>query len=384
MSKEQAKGRIVAIDLMRGMTVAGMILVNNPGSWGHMYAPLQHAEWTGLTPTDLVFPFFLFIMGVSMYLSLSKSRFTLNRQTGWKVLRRTLLLCLIGWVVGFVAVFLRRWFHPDPEADLTERLLHAVDYLPHMRISGVFVRLGLTYGLGALLLMTIPHKRLPALIGATLAGYALLLILGNGYVYGPENILSRIDRTILTESHMYSDNGIDPEGLVSTIPAVMQVLIGSLVGERMMRHEGDRRILGLLISGLLMALVGYLLSGWLPVSKKIWSPSFVLITCGLGATLLGLLVWLTEERGGERYLAFFRPFGANALFSYLASTVLCLLFLYIPVTADGLGIAGLSWRLLSGAITELKLASLTYSLIFLGINWLIAHTLYKKNIFIKL
>lgn len=384
MSKEQAKGRIVAIDLMRGMTVAGMILVNNPGSWGHMYAPLQHAEWTGLTPTDLVFPFFLFIMGVSMYLSLSKSHFTLNRQTGWKVLRRTLLLCLIGWVVGFVAIFLRRWFHPDPEADLTERLLHAVDYLPHMRISGVFVRLGLTYGLGALLLMTIPHKRLPALIGATLTGYALLLILGNGYVYGPENILSRIDRAILTENHMYSDNGIDPEGLVSTIPAVMQVLIGSLVGERMMRYEGHRRILGLLISGVLMALVGYLLSGWLPVSKKIWSPTFVLITCGLGATLLGLLVWLTEERGGERYLAFFRPFGANALFSYLASTVLCLLFLYIPVTADGLGIAGLSWRLLSGAITEPKLASLTYSLIFLGINWLIAHTLYKKNLFIKL
>ena len=196
MSKEQAKGRIVAIDLMRGMTVAGMILVNNPGSWGHMYAPLQHAEWTGLTPTDLVFPSFLFIMGVSMYLSLSKSHFTLNRQTGWKVLRRTLLLCLIGWAVGFVAVFLRRWFHPDPEANLTERLLHAVDYLPHMRISGVFVRLGLTYGLGALLLMTIPHKRLPALIGATLAGYALLLLLGDGYVYGPENILSRISSSV--------------------------------------------------------------------------------------------------------------------------------------------------------------------------------------------
>lgn len=380
---EQRSRRIVSIDLMRGMTVAGMILVNNPGSWGHMYAPLRHAEWNGLTPTDLIFPFFLFIMGVSMYLSLSKYDFELTRESGLKVLRRTVLLCLIGWGVGMLSVFLRRWFHPAPEADLGERLLHALDYLPHMRLSGVFVRLGLTYGLGSLLLMTVPHKHLGTVIGVTLVGYAILLLAGGGYIYGEENILSRIDRAILSEQHMYLDKGIDPEGLVSTIPAVMQVLIGSLIGREIKRSTGDRRIVHFFAIGALMALGGYLLSGWLPINKKIWSPTFVLVTCGLGSMLLGLLTWATEERA-PRWLAPFRHFGANALFTYLASTVMTLLFLYIPVTAEGVGFAGIAWRTLTSLIEEPKLASLTYSLIFLGLNWLIAYTLYKKQIIIKL
>lgn len=383
VTREKSK-RVVAIDLMRGMTVAGMILVNNPGSWGHMYAPLRHAEWNGLTPTDLVFPFFLFIMGVSMYLSLSKYGLELTKKSGLKVLRRTILLCLIGWGVGMLSVFLRRWFHPAPEADLTERLLHALDYWPHMRISGVFVRLGLTYGLGSLLLMTFPTKHLPTLIGLTLVGYAILLLAGDGYLYGPENILSRIDRGILTEDHMYKDNGIDPEGLASTIPAVMQVLVGALVGRELSRTSGEGRVVRLLIIGTIMALVGYLLSGWLPVNKKIWSPTFVLVTCGLGSMLLGLLTWLTDEVGKGGWLAPFRHFGANALFTYLASTVLTLLMLYVPVTAEGVGIAGLAWRGLSSLIAEPKLASLTYSILFLGLNWLIAYTLYKKQIIIKL
>lgn len=382
MTGTEKKERIAAVDIMRGMTVAGMILVNNPGSWGHMYAPLRHAEWNGLTPTDLVFPFFLFIMGVSIYLSLSKYHLTLDRHTGWKVLRRTLLLILIGWAVGFLAFFLRHWFHPAP--DVPSRLGAALDYIPHMRLSGVFVRLGLTYGLGALLFLTVPHRQLRWVIAAILVGYAILLLVGGGYNYGPENVLSRVDRAVLTDAHMYHDHGIDPEGLLSTIPATAQVLIGCLIGERMMQSKGDGRIADMMTLGAVIALVGYLLSGWLPVNKKVWSPTFVLVTCGLATLLLGLLLRATDRSWSRRVPKIFRPFGANALFTYLASTVLTLLFLYIPITPDGLGISGWAWQALSSAIAKPELASLTYSLIFLGLNWLLALLLYKKQIFIKL
>lgn len=376
--------RIVAIDLLRGITVAGMILVNNPGSWADMYAPLRHAEWNGLTPTDLVFPFFLFIMGVSTYLSLSKRGLRPDCRTIWKVIRRALLLILIGWGVGLFSFFLAQWFDPEPGVSLWDRLRHALDYLPHMRLSGVFVRLGLTYGLGALLFLTLSRRGLRLLIIGILIGYGIVLLAGDGYLYGPANILSRIDRAVLTDSHMYHDNGIDPEGLLSTLPAVAQVLLGCLVGERMMQSHGDRRIADLMVIGLVMALVGYLLSGLLPLNKKVWSPTFVLVTCGFAAMILGLLIRVTDEAKGAKWFGFFRPFGANALFTYLTSTVLSLLAIRIPVTSDGQTLYGMSWQALSGLFADPRAASLTYALLFLGLNWLIAYPLYKKQIYIKL
>lgn len=376
--------RIVAIDILRGMTVAGMILVNNPGSWGHMYAPLRHAAWNGLTPTDLVFPFFLFIMGVSMYISLSKFDFTLSRPALYKIVRRTVLLILIGWVVGFLATFLRRWFHPEEGATLLERLVHAVDYPSHMRILGVFPRLGLTYGLASLLLLTVHRQSMKWVITGVLLLYSVLLLAGDGYVYGPENLLGRVDRALLGKAHMYNDNGIDPEGVLSTLPATMQVLIGALVGGRLMREQGDRRMVVLFVIGTVLALTGYVLGWWLPVNKKVWSPSFVLVTCGLATLLLALLIWITDVWGKVKWAGFFRHFGANALFTYLASTVLTLLFLYVPLRADGKGLAGIAWSGLSGALPSPELASLVYSLIFLGLNWVIAYILFRKRIFIKL
>lgn len=376
--------RIIAIDILRGMTVAGMILVNNPGSWGHMYAPLRHAEWNGLTPTDLVFPFFLFIMGVSMYISLSKFDLRLSRPVLYKIVRRTVLLILIGWAVGFLATFLRRWFHPEEGAALAERLLHAADYPSHMRILGVFPRLGLTYGLASILLLTVRRRGIKWLIALVLAGYSILLLSGGGYVYGPENILGRVDRAILGEAHMYNDNGIDPEGVLSTLPAAMQVLIGALIGGRLMRERGDRRMLTLFVIGTLLALSGYVMGWWLPVNKKVWSPSFVLVTCGLATLLLSLLIWVTEVWGRVKWAAFFRHFGANALFTYLASTVLTLLFLHVPVRVDGRGVAARAWAGLTELFPDRDAASFAYSLIFLGLNWIIAYILYRKRIFIKL
>ncbi|MDO5036203.1 MAG: heparan-alpha-glucosaminide N-acetyltransferase domain-containing protein [Porphyromonas sp.] len=386
----QKSGRVKAIDVLRGMTVAGMILVNNPGSWGHMYAPLRHAPWNGLTPTDLIFPFFLFIMGVSMYISMSKQNFEPTPQLYRKIFKRTILLILIGWLVGTFSYFLRMWYvlGEDPSLTFWQRLGQSLWSLPTLRILGVFPRLGLTYCIAALLTLWLTRKDLVKVSMIVLVLYAVLLLIGNGngYEYGEANILARVDRAILTPAHMYSDKGVDPEGILSTIPASIQVVVGVLVGHVVMNMRGDSRLVRLFVIGVSMALVGYILGWWLPVNKKVWSPTFVFVTCGLGTTLLALLIYTIDHKGHEKWTRFFAPFGVNPLFTYLASTVLALLFLRIRIpTTDGFTtVASWGYQSLFALFEIPKLASFVYSLIFLLINWGLGYILYKKKIYIKL
>lgn len=380
--------RIKAIDLLRGMTVAGMIIVNNPGSWGHIYPPLRHASWNGMTPTDLVFPFFLFIMGVSMYISLSKFQFQPTRELYRKIAKRTILLIVIGWLVSIFSFFLRNWYAlgEDPSISFWSRVGQSLWAFPHLRILGVFPRLGLTYGIAALLTVWLSQNKLKTVVWVTLVLYALLLLFGNGYEYGEANILSRVDRAILTPAHMYSDNGIEPEGLLSTIPAAMQVVVGVLIGHILMTNKEDKRLVLLFQTGVTLALVGYIVSWFLPLNKKIWSPSFVLVTCGLATLFLASLIYLVDHNKRAKWLRFFTPFGANALATYLASTVLTLLFLRVRIpTAEGYTtIYRWGYESLCQLLVIPELASLAYALLFLLINWSIGYTLYRNKIFIKI
>ena len=197
--------RLLALDVMRGSTIAGMILVNNPGSWGYVYSPLKHAQWNGLTPTDLIFPFFMFIMGISTYISLRKYNFTFSTPAALKIIKRTIVIFLIGIAINWFALLC--YYHdPLPFAQI--------------RVLGVMQRLALCYGASALIALLIKHKYIPYLIVALLVGYFILLITGNGFAYNETNILSIVDRSILGDAHMYQDNHIDPEGLLSTIPYI--------------------------------------------------------------------------------------------------------------------------------------------------------------------
>ena len=381
--------RIQSVDVLRGLTVAAMILVNNPGSWGHMYAPLRHAEWIGLTPTDLIFPFFLFIMGVSIHLALHKHVLHPTPQVVRHVIKRAILLILIGWGIVWLSFFLRHLFKlgEDPSISLGSRLAQSLWALPHLRILGVFPRLGITYGIAALLTLYFRERTLIRISVVALVLYSLILLFGNGYVYGEENILSIVDRAILTPAHMYSDNGIEPEGILSTIPATVQVLIGVLVGKRMMSAtEGDLRLVRLFTIGASLAVAGVILGWFMPMSKKAWTPSFVLTTCGLATLLLGWFIRLEELKIGTRVTRFFLPFGANALFTYLASTVLSLLFIFVRIpTAGGYTtVAGWGYRSLLAPVQIPELASFLYSFLFMLLNWSLGLILYRKKIFIKL
>ena len=333
-----------------------MVLVNNPGNWQYNWAPLHHAEWNGLMFADLVFPLFLFIMGVSMYFSLSKGGFKLS----WKMLRRALLLILIGLVLNW----------------LSGAVWGGGLSLSRLRYTGVLQRFALCFGISALLICLLPRKSLPWIAIILLAGYSVALLLGNGYVYGPENIVARADSSIIPKNHLYNDHGIDPEGLLSTIPSVAHTLIGFLVGALI----GKRRQSEVLFTGIGLLALGLIASIWLPVNKKIWSPSFVLVLCGIGTLLLCGIYYLTDEKAVWRKSGFFKAFGSNAIYCYVISHfigwafILCGFQRWISQLCTDIG---------ANSPISATLISLGYSLLVVLVTSLTTLPLYKKGIYIK-
>ena len=326
------------------MTMAFMVLVNLPGSWSAIFPILRHASWNGMTPTDFIFPNFLFVMGVSMFFSLRKQNFTLNG----KMLKRFLLLLGIGLLINVIS--------------------HFVYGSESIRFTGVLQRFALCFGASALIICKVNHKHLPWLVTGLLAAYSALLLLGNGYEYGPDNILSRVDRALLG-SHLYNDQGIDPEGLLSTLPAIAHTLIGFLVGKIL--ASGDFRKMDSLGTALLVA--GLLLQYLLPLNKKVWSPSFVLVACGLGTLLLSLLHYIIDERGWWKRTGFFMVFGTNAIYCYLMSDVLTWAYHFTGFRTWAMSVMGTNpWT------------SLLFAVFSMLVVYFTALPLYRRKIFIEL
>ena len=279
--------RLLSLDILRGITIAGMIMVNNPGSWGHIYAPLGHAEWIGLTPTDLVFPFFMFIMGISTYMSLRKFDFRLSGAVAWKIIRRTIVIFAIGLAIAWFGLTMRTYHQLGGESlSFFERLGRSMWNFDHIRILGVMPRLAICYGVAAFIALIVKHKYIPHIVSVTLIAYFVILITGKGFEFSEDNIISVVDRAILGSNHMYHDNGLalDPEGLLSTIPSICHVLVGIFCGGLIMRTKDNAvRMQNLFIAGTILTFAGLLLEYGCPISKKIWSPTFVLTTCGFYA-----------------------------------------------------------------------------------------------------
>ena len=390
-SEKQRPKRLLALDILRGITIAGMILVNNPGSWGHIYAPLEHASWNGLTPTDLVFPFFMFIMGVSTYFSLRKFDFKPSWPTIAKILRRTVIIFLIGIGVAWFSLFMRGIVRGDA-------LWEAVLNFDHIRILGVMPRLAICYCAGSLLAITLRHKTLPIFIALMLVVYAIILLCGNGFEFADHNVIAVVDRAVLGEAHMYSDtiDGVtlkfDPEGLLSTLPSIAHMLIGFLCGSLIVSTtDNTLRINKLFIVGTILTFAGFLLDFGLPINKKIWSPTFVLTTCGLASSFLALLIWIIDIKGKRRWCHFFEAFGVNPLFMYVLGAILSVLMgtIRIPwaeATSGMISIKGFIYKalLMPVCMDNATLASLIFALLFVMFNWCFGEILYKKKIYIKI
>ena len=383
----QSSGRLLSLDILRGITIAGMIMVNNPGSWSYVYTPLGHAVWHGLTPTDLVFPFFMFIMGVSTFMSLRRFNFEPSGTAVWKILRRTLLIFLIGVALGWFGQFTRGLASGETWGQ-------AATHFDTLRILGVLQRLALAYGAAALIALFVQSKYLAAVIGSLLVGYFLILFFGNGFEMSEQNIIAVIDKSLWGAEHMYKDTtpegvriALDPKGLLSTLPSIAHVLIGFLFGKLIVEtQDNNKRVEKILIGGTILAFAGLLLQYGCPINKKIWSSTFVLVTCGFAAQLLGLLIRIIDIDGKKRWSRFFHAFGVNPLIVYIFAGVAANLISSIRVSHGDASISlkGYIYSVLLQPWAGNYFGSLLYALLFVTVCWAFGYVLYKKNIYIKL
>ena len=384
--------RLLSLDILRGITIAGMIMVNNPGSWGSIYAPLKHATWNGLTPTDLVFPFFMFIMGVSMYISYSKLGFRLTGRTFTKLLRRSLVLFAIGLFLNWFGLTCRGMSAlRDADMNWFLRLWDAgFMHLEKWRIMGVLQRLALVSFYGSLVLLIFNQKLIPWLIGLILVGYSALMITTNSLELSADNLAARVDLAFWGDSHMYHISGValDPEGLISTLPCIAHVLIGVMAGALIMGvKDNHQKIERLSLLGAVILMLGFLWDYAMPINKTLWSSSYVLVTCGLASLLLAVLIWLIDVKGYRRWTMFFETFGVNPM----AIFVFAGLFANLISNIGFMTSAG-KWMSLKGYLYAEVLSpwfgpilgSLVFALMFIGFCWLVALPLYKKKIYIKI
>jgi predicted acyltransferase len=363
--------RLVSLDIFRGITVAFMIIVNTPGSWDHVYSPLRHAKWHGCTPTDLVFPFFLFIVGVSTYFSLKKYGNEINGSSIFRILRRMAAIFAVGL---FLAIF--PYFGRDYST---------------FRIMGVLQRIALAYGIGAIICLTVRREYLWIVAAVLLLLYwGLLAFFGGADPYSLEsNFALKADLSILGEKHLYKGFGIpfDPEGLLSTIPSVCTVLIGYFIGETIGKGTADwKTVLKLILFGVAAAGLGYLWSLLLPINKPLWTSSYVLYTAGIAIAVLAVVYLIADVLKWQMWATFFLVFGTNALFSYFLAGIWTKLLLFIHLTQgnDKISLYGWFYDRVCVPVAGDMNGSLMFALIQMLVIWGIALILYRKKILIRL
>lgn len=357
------QSRVLSVDIFRGMTIFFMILVNTPGSWSYVYAPLQHAKWDGCTPTDLVFPFFMVISGVSM--AISHSRYTGSRKA-WacKVIYRGLVIILIGLLLN--------WF-PFYHKNISE-----------LRLFGVLPRIGLSVLVSGLCISFLGFRSIAALVISILAGYCVLLLAG-GDLTLEGNLVRKLDLALVGEKHMYHGFGIafDPEGLLSTLPAIATMLIGYLTGYKMIRTaENHSKVKWLFIAGAALTMGGYLWSmSGLPLNKALWSCSYVLFTAGLALLALAVLMWLTDIQKVTGWAYMFKALGQNPLASFILSILVVKLFLHVKAGGGNLyeWIFESVFRPVFGDYP----GSLMFAMVFVLFIWLFAWTMDRRGIVFK-
>ena len=373
MSKPLPK-RLVALDAFRGLTIAGMILVNTPGSWEYVYPPLRHAAWHGCTPTDLVFPFFLYIVGVAMFFSSEKYGRHLSESVFFKVGKRALLIFFLGFLLNIFPFFP---FEPGG-----------------WRIMGVLQRIAVAFFIGALLCYTVERRKLPLVALVILLGYWALMYFGgaDGAQYALEgNLARRVDVAIFGEGHVYHGFGIpfDPEGLVSSIPAVATVIIGFVVGsyiDFVRKNSTTKSVDFLPLIGIGLLLLGILWGRFFPINKPLWTSSYVLYTAGIGTLLLSFFLWLIDIKGKRKWANPLVVFGMNPLFIYILSVVLVKVLISIVRFDEQAEYAnGYQWlyQKVFVPIAGNLNGSLLFALAVVFVCWFVAWVLYQRRIFIK-
>ena len=368
--------RFISLDIFRGATMALMVIVNTPGTWSYVYAPLRHAEWHGCTLTDLVFPFFLFVIGVAMRFSFDKYDICKYGPLFNKIIFRTITIFVIGLLLNAFPFIRQNWDWSS------------------FRILGVLQRIALAYFFAGFIVLRLDVKGLVKISFFLLVGYWILLITYGWYSsqdpYALKtNLILVIDRFLLGESHLYGGTGIqfDPEGLLSTIPSIVTILIGFLVGT-MIKTSNDHKdnVQRMAMLGSLLIIIGWTWGFILPINKQLWTSSYVLYTGGIAIILLAGMIWLVDIKKIDWWTKPFVILGSNAIFLYALSSIWVKILLKISFELNGKMISGYSYfyktifQPLAGNINGSLFFALFHVLIFL----LILTWMYRKNIFIKI
>jgi predicted acyltransferase len=355
--------RYIALDAFRGLTIALMILVNTPGSWSYVYAPLLHASWHGVTPTDLIFPFFLFIIGSALFFSLANKNKTDTSTQVKNIVKRSAIMFLLG-------LLLNAYGH--------------LGELSEIRIMGVLQRLGLAYGVAALCILFFNTKQIIGLSVVILMAYWGIFYFSQGDIYSlNDNVIRQVDLVIMGANHMWGGKGIafDPEGLLSTLPSVVNVFVGFLATRLLMIMPSKRKsVIALVLGGIWLMLFGLFWGQWHPINKSLWTGSYVLFSSGCAFLLLALFIWLVDIKQQLTLVSPLLVYGTNPMFIYIVSWLWATTYYLIIIGESTL--YDTLYQLLADVLPQ-KLASLTFALIHVLIFYGLSLWLYKRKIFIK-
>lgn len=373
------KERFLALDVFRGMTICFMIIVNTPGSGAIPYSPLEHATWHGFTPTDLVFPSFLFAVGNAMSFSFNRFRQAGDAVFLRKVLKRTILIFLIG--------YLMYWF-PFFGLDATGKIIAAP--ISNTRIMGVLQRIALCYLFASLMVHYLSTKKVIAVSVILLLGYWLLL-LGFGDSSQPFSMLGNageyLDKFLLGNSHLYHGEGIpfDPEGFLGTLPSIVNVIIGFFAGKYLQeKGKNFEAISKLMLAGALLIFIALCWNMVFPINKKLWSSSFVLVTTGIDLVLISALVYILEMKMWNklRWSGFFEIFGKNPLFIYILSELFVVILFMVRVSPHE-NVYGYVNRIFFQEIAPGSFGSFLFAIVYMLFCWSIGWWLNKRKIYVR-
>lgn len=398
-----ARERLLALDVFRGLTIAGMLLVNDPGSWSAIYPPLEHAAWHGWTPTDLIFPFFLFIVGITTHLSLSarRERGDDERALRHQIYRRAALIFASGLLLNLFPGF--TWGAVDGVADPTF-LQRVVDRLEHLRFMGVLQRIALVYLAAALLTLRTSFRQQVAILAALLLGYWAAMTLipvpgigvpGYAVLDQPERVLSAwLDRLLMDWSAWGGGNHLwinsltwDPEGILSTVPAIGTSILGVMCGRWLATPRPlAERLNAVFAVGALLMVVGLIWNWSFPINKSLWTSSYVLFTAGMAAVTLGTCMWLIDA---QRVTWWTRPlviYGTNPIVAFVGSGLMArLIYSVFKVELDGrtVSLQAAIHQTLFLSWLEPRNASLAFACLYVVVWYLILLVLYRRRIFLK-
>ncbi len=368
----KSSARLVSLDAFRGLTILLMIVVNTPGSWAYVYPPLRHSQWHGATPTDLVFPFFLFIVGVAMWFSFKKYNHEMSSSAFLKILKRTALIFLIGLLLNAFPKF----------------------NFEHLRIMGVLQRIALAYGLAAISVLLLPASWRGKLLfsGFVLISYwVLMYVLGGDAPYSLEqNFAKGVDVALFGENHVYKGFGIpfDPEGLFSTFPSMVNVVFGYLIGRVITTTKDPYNLLKkLIVYGIGGIVIGLLWDVVFPINKPIWTSSYVIYTTGIALLVLALFIWIIDIKGAKKWTTPLLIYGTNPLLIFVLSIVWVKVIIYlVHFGRSDDRISGYGWlyQTIFVPMAGNMFGSLLFALFHGVLFWAVGYVLYKKKIFLKL